>query len=201
MYSETSSIESSKKIITPLMQQNMQDPQSWISDMNSHELANQLNLRLVALAADRQEGADEHENNNARAGAAAYNPNDLDMMDEDGIEGQDGGHGIHLVTNEDEDEEVKGDDGPGGNDNVIEHAISSNDDQCVMITKASIRKLTPALQAPNATKCPSLTQFSFFDLTNDMHLAQLCDKLGKIQRDEDNRRPKLKHDSDIGGSS
>ena len=38
--SAESSLESTQKLITPMMTQNMQDPQSWISDMNSHEMAN-----------------------------------------------------------------------------------------------------------------------------------------------------------------
>ena len=47
--SAENSLDSTQKLITPMMTQNQQDPQSWISDMNSHEMANQLNTRLEAL--------------------------------------------------------------------------------------------------------------------------------------------------------
>ena len=40
------------------------------------------------------------------------------------------------------------------------------DRSSVMITRANIQKLTPALLAPSVTRCPSITQFSFFDLSN-----------------------------------
>ena len=108
------------------------------------------------------------------------------------------------MTNEDEEEEVKGDIildiNDNGNDNVhenvIEHGISTTDATTVMITKAHLRKLTPLIQAPSSTKCPTLTQFSFFDLSNDAHLAQLCNKLTKIEISDENRRPRLKHDHD-----
>lgn len=47
----------------------MQDPQSWISDMNSHEMADQLNARLQALLRERDDSPDAES-------AAPSNPND-----------------------------------------------------------------------------------------------------------------------------
>lgn len=37
--SAENSLESTQKLITPMMTQNVQDPQSWISEMNSHAMA------------------------------------------------------------------------------------------------------------------------------------------------------------------
>lgn len=43
-------------LITPVVNyQNTQDPQSWISDMNSQEMANQLNNRLLGLLNEREQ--------------------------------------------------------------------------------------------------------------------------------------------------
>ena len=47
-----SSLESTQKLITPMMTANVQDPQSWISEMNSVAMASQLDLRLQQLLAD-----------------------------------------------------------------------------------------------------------------------------------------------------
>ena len=59
-----------------------------------------------------------------------------------------------------------------------------------MITRANIQRRTPSLKAPQVSRCPSLTQFSFFDLSNDLHVTQLCQRLEIIQNDQDNREPR-----------
>lgn len=84
VYSDNSSLESTQKIITPLMTANTQDPQSWTSDMNSQEVAGQLNQRLLDLV-DRD--ASSHS-------VSEYgNPND-EAMDEGP---QDGTHAEQLM--------------------------------------------------------------------------------------------------------
>ena len=71
----------------------------------------------------------------------------------------------------------------------VEHTVST-DAQTVMITRPNVKKLTPALQAPQVTRCPSLTQFRLFDLSNDAHVAQLCQRLEMIEQNRDDREPR-----------
>ena len=71
----------------------------------------------------------------------------------------------------------------------VEHTVST-DARSVMITRPNVKKLTPALQAPQVTRCPSLAQFRLFDLSNDAHVAQLCQRLELIEQNRDAREPR-----------
>ena len=72
--------------------------------MNSHELANQLNLRLMALAQDRSENNDGDMYENGQN--FVNNQNDYEMQDIG--ENLNNNH-QHILTNEDDEEEQKGD--------------------------------------------------------------------------------------------
>ena len=72
--------------------------------MNSHELANQLNLRLMALAQDRSENNDGDMYENGQN--FGNNQNDYEMQDIG--ENLNNNH-LHILTNEDDEEEQKGD--------------------------------------------------------------------------------------------
>ena len=68
----------------------------------------------------------------------------------------------------------------------MEQAIST-DSKVVIITKSNVEKMTPVIQAPQVTRQPSVTQFSFFDLQNDAHIAQLCQRLEVIEQNKSDR--------------
>lgn len=74
----------------------------------------------------------------------------------------------------------------GVEDESHHHAMSM-DRTAVIITRANVPRLTPVLMAPTVTRCPSITQFSFFDLSNDAHVAQLCQRLEHIQSNADSQ--------------